>query len=428
MEQRTIYKYDSDAKKYCEGENFMQHVFIVGAKGFTYGGYETFLDKLTEYHQNNENIKYHIACKANGTGMTDETKLVGGKRISDSEYIYHNAHCFKIKSVELGSAQAIFYDIKALQYCCKYIKKHDIELPIVYVLSSRVGPVMGHFAKKIHEMGGIYCNNPDGHEWMRAKWSAPIRKYWKLSEQMMVKYSDLNICDSVNIEKYIHKCYDGKGISGSNPKTTFIAYGAETRKSSLPDDDEMYQKWMQEKQLRPNEYYLVVGRFVPENNYEIMIREFMQCNSKKNFAIITNVNDKFLNELEKKIHFMSDSRIKFVGTVYHQELLMKIRENAYGYFHGHEVGGTNPSLLEALGSTKLNLLLDVGFNREVAEDAALYWNKDKGDLAALIEQADKMEYEEIEKMGNAAKERIKSNYSWEHICNQYKKVWEYQID
>lgn len=126
----------------------MQHVFIVGAKGFTYGGYETFLDKLTEYHQNNENIKYHIACKANGPGMTDETKLAGIKKISGSEYIYHNAHCFKIKSPELGSAQAIFYDIKALQYCCKYIKKHNIEHPIVYVLSSRVGPVMGHFEKK----------------------------------------------------------------------------------------------------------------------------------------------------------------------------------------------------------------------------------------------------------------------------------------
>ena len=125
----------------------MQHVFIVGAKGFTYGGYETFLDKLTEYHQNNENIKYHIACKANGPGMTDETKLAGVKRISNSEYIYHNAHCFKIKSPELGSAQAIFYDIKALQYCCEYIKKNNIEHPIVYVLSSRVGPVMGHFAK-----------------------------------------------------------------------------------------------------------------------------------------------------------------------------------------------------------------------------------------------------------------------------------------
>lgn len=93
---------------------------------------------------------------------------------------------------------------------------------------------------------------------------------------------------------------------------------------------------------------------------------------------------KFLLELKRKTQFEKDGRIKFVGTVYDQELLMKIRENAYGYFHGHEVGGTNPSLLEALSSIDLNLLLDVGFNREVAEDSALYWNKDNGNLAKLI--------------------------------------------
>ena len=92
--------------------------------------------------------------------------------------------------------------------------------------------------------------------------------------------------------------------------------------------------------------------------------------------VFTNVSDAFLNELKAKTGFHKDSRIKFVGTVYDQELLMKIRENAYGYFHGHEVGGTNPSLLEALGSTDLNLLLGVGFNREVAEDAAIYWSKE----------------------------------------------------
>ena len=72
---------------------------------------------------------------------------------------------------------------------------------------------------------------------MRAKWSAPIRKYWKISEQMMVKYCDLAICDSVNIEKYIHECYDGKGIKGRNPKTTFIAYGADLTLSKLVDDN-----------------------------------------------------------------------------------------------------------------------------------------------------------------------------------------------
>lgn len=241
---------------------------------------------------------------------------------------------------------------------------------------------------------------------MRAKWSAPIRKYWKISEQMMVKYCDLAICDSVNIEKYIHECYDGKGIKGRNPKTTFIAYGADLTLSKLADDDEKLVSWYKEKGLTKKNYYLVVGRFVPENSFEVMIREFMKSKSQKDFAIITNVNDKFLNELEEKLHFKSDKRIKFVGTVYDQELLKKIRENAYAYFHGHTVGGTNPSLIEALGSTDLNLLVDVGFNKEVAEDCALYWSRKPGSLAKLIDKADQMSADEIAEMGKFAQERI----------------------
>ena len=105
----------------------------------------------------------------------------------------------------------------------------------------------------------------------------------------------------------------------------------------------------------------------------------------------------YLDNPEAGFNFSKDNRIKFVGTVYDQELLKKIRENAYGYFHGHEVGGTNPSLLEALGSTKLNLLLDVGFNREVAEDAAIYWTKEDGNLAQLINDADLMEEKDFDK-------------------------------
>ena len=150
-----------------------------------------------------------------------------------------------------------------------------------------------------------------------------------------------------------------------------------------------------------------------------MIREFMASDSKKDFAIITNVNDKFLEELEQKLGYRSDKRIKFVGTVYDQELLMKIRENAYGYFHGHEVGGTNPSLLEALGSTDLNLLLGVGFNREVAEKSALYWSKKKGSLAALINKADSLTEAQIAKLGQLSTQRIKDAYSWEYICGRY---------
>ena len=154
-----------------------------------------------------------------------------------------------------------------------------------------------------------------------------------------------------------------------------------------------------------------------------MIREFMKSNSKKDFALITNVNEKFLNELEQKLHFKSDKRIKFVGTVYDQELLKKIRENAYAYFHGHTVGGTNPSLIEALGSTDLNLLVDVGFNQEVAKDTALYWNRSQGSLAQLINKVDNIENDKIIELGKKAKERVSKEYTWKKICDKYEKTF-----
>ena len=382
----------------------MQHIFIVGSKGIpgAYGGYETFVDKLTEYHQDHPELKYHVACKD----------------CKESEETYHNARCFHIKVPNIGPAQAIWYDVAALDHCCKYIARHNIPNPIVYILACRIGPFMGHFVKKIHKLGGVVYVNPDGHEWLRAKWPAPVRKYWKISEGLMVKDADLLVCDSKNIEKYIRENY-----RKYDPKTTYIAYGAETRASALADDDEKLLAWYAEKGLQAKSYYLVVGRFVPENNYETMIREFMQSKTERSFAIITNVNDKFLEELEQKLHYRQDSRIKFVGTVYDQELLMKIRENAYGYFHGHEVGGTNPSLLEALSSTELNLLLDVGFNRECGEDGALYWSKETGDLAALIEKADAMSAGEIGALGAKAKQRIHDRYSWEFITSEYENLF-----
>lgn len=381
----------------------MQNIFIVGSKGIpgSYGGYETFVDKLTEYHQNDPAVKYHVAC------AVDNAQEAG-------EFTYHNAHCFKILRKQIGPAQAIFYDLDALKYCVDYIRKNNISNPIVYVLACRIGPFFNKYVKQIHSLGGKVYVNPDGHEWMRAKWPAPVRKYWKVSEQFMVKHADLLVCDSKNIEKYIHTAYEKY-----HPETTFIAYGAETRKSALADDDPKLTDWYKAKGLAPREYYLVVGRFVPENNYETMIREFMKSHTRKSFALITNVSDKFLEELKQKTGFHKDPRIKFVGTVYDTELLMKIRENAYGYFHGHEVGGTNPSLLEALGSTKLNLLLDVGFNKEVAEDSALYWNKTEGNLATLIDQADGMRQEEIDEFDRLSTERIRQAYSWEFICGRY---------
>lgn len=396
------------------------HCFIVGAKCIgQYGGYETFVMKLLEYSRMNKTIQFHVACKANGSGHMDIERLPEAKKISTTEFEYCGARAFMLRVPEkIGAAQAIYYDIEALQECCEYIEKNHIENVLVYMLACRIGFWVKKYVNRLHSLGACFLLNPDGHEWKRTKWPMLVRKYWKISEKEMVKAADFIICDSINIEKYIQTEY-----RQFHPRTEYISYGADISASVLEDDDPQYVKWLRKYNLREGQFYISVGRFVPENNFETIIREFIKSKSKKDFVIITTENPRFMRQLEKKLHFSEDKRIKFVGTVYDQELLKKIRENAYGYFHGHEVGGTNPSLLEALRNTKLNLLLDVGFNREVAEDAALYWEKKEGNLSNLIDKADELSDDEIKRIGARAKKRICEEYSWEKIAECYRKFF-----
>ena len=385
----------------------MQHIFIVGSKGIPakYGGFEIFVEKLTE-NQKDKNIQYHVAC-------TKENNDKSG--ILEREFVHNGANCYTIDLPNIGPAKAIYYDVKALEWAIKKAEREGYERPIFYVLACRIGPFIARLKRKIDKIGGVLLVNPDGHEWLREKWSLAVRKYWKISESLMVKHADKLICDSKNIEKYIKEDY-----KKYNPKTTYIAYGTDLNKSILKNESKVVREWFASKAVKENDYYLVVGRFVPENNYETMIREFMKSNSKKDFVLITNVEqNSFYEKLKETTGFDKDARIKFVGTVYDQELLKYIRENAFAYFHGHEVGGTNPSLLEALGSTRLNLLLDVGFNREVGENGALYWEKDN--LHILIEEAEKLDVEKIKILEENAKERIKKQFSWEYIVDEYEK-------
>lgn len=399
----------------------MQDVFIIGAKGIgNYGGYETFVKKLIENDENNSKIKYHIACKANGQGAMDESKLIGVKPIDNYRFFYKNAECFKIKVPnKLRSAQAIYYDIASIKECIRQIKKESIPHPIVYILACRIGPFISRFVKQIHNLGGKVLVNPDGHEWMRAKWSKPIRQYWKISEMLMIKHADLIVCDSINIKRYINTTY-----KMYQPHTTYISYGADMKVSLLQKGDTKVKNWYTKFNIKEEQYFLVVGRFVPENNYETIIKEFMKSDINKDLVLITNVEqNSFYNHLKKITGFDKDSRIKFVGTVYDNELLKYIREHAFGYIHGHSVGGTNPSLLQALSSTKLNLLFNIGFNKEVAQNAALYWTKKTGSLSELLEQTNQMENKEIEKIGEKARKRIKGKYNWQLITKKYNNLF-----
>ena len=380
----------------------MQHVFIIGSRGLPaqYGGFETFVDQLVS-HQVSPDIQYHVACLSNNQAY--------------QHFDFKGIDCFTIKAPRLGPARVIAYDMMAINYALKHIKKQGIEQPIFYVLGNTIGAFVAPFARKIHKMGGRFYINPDGLEWKRAKWAKPIQAYLKYSEKIMTRHADLVISDNPGIESYIKEAYPWS-------KTTYIAYGTDLSPTSLNSQDnkvrEFYQKW----QTQEKNYYLILGRFVPENNYETAIREFMASSTKRDLVIICNQEgNPYFEELRARTGFDQDPRVKFVGTVYDQDLLKYIRKEAFAYIHGHEVGGTNPGLLEALAQTDLNLVLGVSFNQTVAKDSAHYWTKETGNLAHLIDRIDSLE--DVSEWGQRAKANMKQNFTWEKIVGEYEELF-----
>ena len=382
--------------------NSMQHVFIIGSRGLPaqYGGFETFVDQLVS-HQVSPDIQYHVACLSNNQAY--------------QHFDFKGVDCFTIKAPRLGPARVIAYDMMAINYALKHIKKQGIEQPIFYVLGNTIGAFVAPFARKIHKLGGQFYINPDGLEWKRAKWAKPIQAYLKYSEKIMTRHADLVISDNPGIESYIKEAYPWS-------KTTYIAYGTDLSPTSLNSQDrkarEFYHKW----QTQEKNYYLILGRFVPENNYETAIREFMASSTKRDLVIICNQEgNPYFEELRARTGFDQDPRVKFVGTVYDQDLLKYIRKEAFAYIHGHEVGGTNPGLLEALAQTDLNLVLGVSFNQTVAKDSAHYWTKETGNLAHLIDRVDSLE--DVSEWGQRAKANMKQNFTWEKIVGEYEELF-----
>lgn len=396
-----------------------QHVFIIGSKGIPsqYGGFETFVDRVTEYeemmpyasvdNQINQNeskiIQYHVSCRTT---------------FEEEPYMYHHAECISVKTPTLGAASAIIYDLLSIRMVIQYVIANKIENPYVYILASRIGPFLGGYVRRIHKLGGRVYLNPDGFEWKRGKWSAPVKAYWKLSTKLMVKHSDCIICDSEYIRTYVRENYKSDNVY-------YIPYGADTDIEITSKTREKYRKWLSDNGLKEGNYYLTVSRLVPENNFETMIKEYMASKTDMPFVLITTVNDDMKKNLNKQLGYSNDNRIRFLPALYDKELLAMVRQGAFGYFHGHEVGGTNPTLLEAMASGTSVLALDVPFNIEVCgrddDRGAYYWSKESGDLAALIDRV--CVDEGRENISARAVDRIKRIYSWERITNAYRELF-----
>ena len=151
----------------------------------------------------------------------------------------------------------------------------------------------------------------------------------------------------------------------------------------------------------------------------------MKTKTTRDLVIVCNLEEnKFYQELLEKTNFKNDKRIKFVGSLYDEESLLYLRQHAFAYLHGHSAGGTNPSLLEALANTNVNILFDVSYNKEVGLDSCFYFSKKENNLKRVIMQVEKLTPSERKRYGKLARERIHKEYTWNVVVDKYMNLFQ----
>ena len=283
-----------------------------------------------------------------------------------------------------------------------------------------------YFQRSLRKKGIVTLENPAGLEWKRPKWGIIGSLYQYISCYFTAISSDYIVCDC----EAMRRVYDKMVKNSKHPKE-FIAYGsypADILDGKMPPIvDDFFKK----HSITPNQYFLIINRFMPENSWELILKEYMKSSTKRDFVIISNIDkeSKYYNKLKKKLKFDTDKRIKFVGTTYDKEILSYVRQNAYGYFNGHTVGGTNPGLLEAMSTSGFILARDCVFSREVCGECALYFDdSDVNSLSKVIERSESISKERIERIKKNAKQRMKELYDWKDVASKYEHLFHKAID
>lgn len=296
-------------------------------------------------------------------------------------------HCYDPEHL-LGTAGQFVYDLNCLLHARR--QNFDILLLLGYTSSS--------VWKSLYPKDSIIISNMDGLEWKRAKYSKPVQRFLKWAEKLAVRGSDHHIADSEVIKEYLDEKY---GID-----CRYIAYGADL-------SDNLNEHLLQPFGLHKNEYFVLVARMEPENNIEMLLDGFYATDTSKKFVVVGNTANRFGKYLLSK--FKSDKRILFVGAIFDAEILGCIVKNSAVYFHGHSVGGTNPSLLEAMADKAFMAAHNNAFNKSVLQDNALYFNS-AAEVSAIIEQHEKLYNEQFVNDNFSC---IENKYTWERIVNQY---------
>jgi glycosyltransferase involved in cell wall biosynthesis len=300
-------------------------------------------------------------------------------------------HCYDPEE-KLKTAGQFIYDLNCILDARK--RKFDAMLILGYTSSSVWG--------RLFPKNTVVFTNMDGLEWKRSKYSNPVQRFLKYAEKLAVRFSDYLIADSVAIQSYLKRTY---GVD-----STYIAYGAQIYNGGK-------QEILEALNLKAREYFLLMARMEPENNIAVILEGFHRSNSPKNMVVIGNTDNKFGRYVRNK--FSEDPRIQFVGKIYDAEKLHVLKMFSGLYFHGHSVGGTNPSLLEAMASGALIAAHDNLFNRAILGDDA-YFFSNAAEIRDLTEQFQRGSRENQMIFNNL--EKIKNEFSWEIIISRYERL------
>ncbi|WP_454851885.1 DUF1972 domain-containing protein [Promicromonospora soli] len=244
----------------------------------------------------------------------------------------------------------------------------------------------------------------DGLEWRRAKWGPAGQKYYRAAETTAVRLSDALIADAQGIADYYRDEY------GADSR--LITYGA-------PDLTGVGHERLAELGLTPDGYHLVVARFEPENHVDVIVEGYVAGDAARPLVVVGSAP--YSHGYTRRISDVarSDSRVRLLGGVWDQELLDQLYAGALTYLHGHSVGGTNPSLLRAIGGGTATAAYDVAFNHDVLGEAGRYF-RTPADVAARIAEAED-DIAGCTARGQALAERATA-YDWDVVTDGYEQL------
>ena len=297
-------------------------------------------------------------------------------------------HCYDPEYL-IGTAGQFVYDLNCLLDARR--QKFDVVLIMGYTSSSVWG--------RLYPSESTIITNMDGLEWKRSKYSPSVQKFLKYAEKLAVKYSQFYISDSLVIKSYLNDKF--------NIHSKYIPYGADLF-------SELEREQVYNSEALKEDYFLLMARMEPENNIETILEGFNKSNSDKKFKVLGDTENRFGKFITHK--FNNDDRIEFKGSIFENAKVRALQNNSYLYFHGHSVGGTNPSLLEAMASEALIAAHNNPFNKSVLHTDAFYFS-DANEVRSLVETVQRKETEKTMVSNNV--EKIKCQFNWEKIIDQY---------